>query len=213
MENGKILQLKIVIMGTRPPVWRTILIENTATYADLHDAIQHSFGWTDSHLHEFRSRNTTIGRHHKELDEPENRADFDSKKTMLLQFLEKPGDKIDYNYDFGDDWQHKIRLEKIIPHKKGQKYPVCIGGAMACPPDDCGGIYGFEDFKKAVSDKKHPEHKEMLEWAGGYFDPEEFSVEDANARLGHKRKKGGGRPGWGWVFTGKAKTQKKGKLQ
>lgn len=200
-ENGKILQLKITLEGTKPPVWRRVLIESSATFDDLHWVIQHSFGWTNSHLHEFTVAGASIGPLPEEPEYPENTPDFDSHKTRLSQFLEKEGQTIQYMYDFGDDWMHKLKVEKILPKEKGKKYSMCIDGAMNCPPDDCGGIYRYEDFKKAVSDKKHPEHKEMLDWVGGYFNPEEFDIEKVNVQLGHKRAKPG-RPAGKWGHTG-----------
>lgn len=196
-ENVKILQLKISIDGTKPPVWRRILIEGNATFFELHNAIQNAVGWTDSHLHEFIVAGAKIA---PKREEPENTPDFDSKKTMLSQFLEKEGRTILYVYDFGDDWLHKIKVEKILAKEKGKKYPVCIDGAMNCPPEDCGGVWGYENFKKAISNKKHSEHKEMLDWVGGYFDQKEFDTEETNVRLGHKRKKPG-RPAGRWVYT------------
>ena len=198
-ENGKILRLKITLEGTNPLVWRRILIENKATFLALHNAIQKSFGWEDSHLHEFRVAGANIGLMPDEMDAFEDeKPDFESKKTLLVQFFEKEGQTILYVYDFGDDWMHKIKLEKILQKEKGKKYPACIDGAMNCPPEDCGGIYRYEEFKKAVSDKKHPEHKEMLDWIGGYFDPKEFDLEETNVSLGHKRLKPG-RPAERWV--------------
>lgn len=198
--DDKILQLKICLENAKPLVWRRILIESSKAFSNLHDAIQQSFDWGDYHLHEFIVAEAKIGPLPKEPEDPENTPDFDSRKTVLSRFLDKEGKTILYVYDFGDDWMHKIKVEKILPKEKGKKYPLCIGGAMNCPPEDCGGVWGYEDFKKAISDKKHPEHKEMLDWVGGYFDPEEFDIEKVNVRLGHKRAKSG-RPAGRWVPT------------
>ncbi len=199
-EKG-ILQLKISLEGTKPLVWRRILMQNKATFLALHNAIQNSFGWEDYHLHEFRIAGACIGLapDYKDAFDSE-KPDFESKKTLLSQFLEKEGQTIQYVYDFGDDWMHTIKLEKILPIEKGKKYPMCIDGAMNCPPEDCGGIYGYEDFKKAVLNKKHPRHKELIDWIGGYFDPNEFDIEETNVQLGHKRSNSG-RPAGKWVST------------
>ena len=83
--------------------------------------------------------------------------------------------KAEYIYDYGDDWQHSIQLEKIIERKENVIYPICTGGARACPPEDCGGAYGYEEFLKAIMDPKHEQHREMLDWAGGEFEPEDFN--------------------------------------
>jgi hypothetical protein len=79
-----------------------------------------------------------------------------------------------YVYDFGDDWVHKVVVEKVLPADPRISYPVCVAGKRACPPEDCGGVWGYREFLAAISDPDHPEHEEMLEWVGGAFDPEEF---------------------------------------
>jgi Plasmid pRiA4b ORF-3-like protein. len=94
-----------------------------------------------------------------------------------------PKDKFRYVYDFGDDWRHDIVVEKVLDPDEGIKYPVCIGGKRNCPPEDVGGPWGYEDFLEAIQDPQHPEHESMLEWVGGSFDPEEFSIDEVNDML------------------------------
>jgi Plasmid pRiA4b ORF-3-like protein len=91
--------------------------------------------------------------------------------------------KFTYTYDFGDNWDHAILVEKTLEAEPGVRYPRCVGGKRACPPEDCGGPWGYGDFLEAVGDPRHPEHEEMLEWAGGEFDPEAFDIETVNEEL------------------------------
>ena len=86
--------------------------------------------------------------------------------------------KSEYVYDFGDNWEHTVKLEKILPRQEGIPYPKCTDGKRACPPEDCGGSWGYEDFLKAITNPKHREHKEMLDWVGGSFDPEHFDIKE-----------------------------------
>jgi len=101
----------------------------------------------------------------------------------LNEVLLKEKDFIHYEYDFGDGWEHKVVLEKIIPSAPGLSAPSCIAGARACPPDDCGGVGGYQEFLEAIGDPFHPEHEAMLEWIGGEFDPEYFDPDEVNDEL------------------------------
>ena len=97
--------------------------------------------------------------------------------------VSEAGDKFVYEYDFGDSWEHVILVEKILQLETGVNYPICLGGKRACPPEDCGGIWGYGDLLEAIQDPTHPEHKDMLEWLGGSFNPEGFDVDIVNQRL------------------------------
>lgn len=101
----------------------------------------------------------------------------------LSQALTSIGDKIEYQYDFGDGWEHEIVLEKVLPPEEGAKYPVCIKGRRACPPEDCDGIWGYEDLLLALQDPNHPDHDDLLEWVGGSFDPEASEPDEINELL------------------------------
>jgi hypothetical protein len=90
-----------------------------------------------------------------------------------------------YEYDFGDGWEHEILLEKVLRPDPAVQYPRCLGGARACPPEDCGGAGGYADFLQAISDPDHEEHDEYLDWIGGEFDPEEFELDEVDAGLRH----------------------------
>jgi hypothetical protein len=136
-------------------------------------------GWTDSHLHLFRVDGVQYGEPDPEyLGELKN-----EKRARLSQLVTAEKQKFIYEYDFGDDWTHEILLEKILPQAPGEKYPVCIAGKRECPPEDCGGVWGYAEFLEAIRDPGNPEHESMLEWIGGSFNPESFAIEVANARL------------------------------
>lgn len=179
-KNKHIFQFKIVLTGTDPAIWRRIQVPGSYTFWDLHVAIQDSMGWKDCHLHHFK-----LKRPHKRKATEIGiffDADLDGEvpplvawETYIENEFPEPGRTAEYLYDFGDDWTHKILLEGILLREKGQSYPKCIDGARACPPEDCGGIGGFENFQNMMADPSHEEHDEMMDWYGKPFDPEAFS--------------------------------------
>lgn len=115
---------------------------------------------------------------------------IEDDEVSLAQIAPREGTKVLYDYDFGDDWKHEILVQKILePDPKGN-YPVCLGGERACPPEDCGGTPGYEEFLAAIRDPKHEEHDGMLEWVGGSFDPEAFDVKAINRNLKKEKARG-----------------------
>ena len=174
-----IYQLKMTLRYTRPPIWRRVEVQSDITLAKLHRIVQTAMGWYDSHLHQFIVGDTYYG-----VPSIDDLSEVkDERKVRLDQILSRPGRKIVYEYDFGDGWEHDIVLEKVVPSERAVRYPRCTGGARACPPEDCGGTGGYENFLSAICDPDHEEHEEMLEWIGGEFDPEAFELEDFNAAL------------------------------
>ena len=174
-----IYQIKISLIGAKPPIWRTVLVPSNLKLAAFHDVIQVAMGWTDSHLHQFIANNVFYG-----IPDDDFELEMeDESKYKLSQLLKKEKESIIYEYDFGDSWEHKILLEKILPFDTKMALPVCIKGKRACPPEDCGGIWGYEELLKTISDPKHPDYENMLEWLGGEFDPEEFDLEEINGNL------------------------------
>jgi len=136
-------------------------------------------GWMDSHLHEFSVSDPFGGAKFRigipESDDLEGEdAVFPGWELPVAGFFSLIARKAAYDYDFGDGWEHTVLLEKIFPLPEGGLYPVCIGGRRACPPEDCGGVPGYQDLVAALADPKHPEHESMLEWVGGAYDPEAF---------------------------------------
>ncbi|XP_044254808.1 uncharacterized protein y4hQ-like [Tribolium madens] len=177
-----ILQLKITLMGIRPPIWRRIQVCNSDTFEQLHEYIQLFMGWRECHLHEFETvENIRI------VDvNYENFLDFESEqvikedKVKLSQFLKTPNDRVKYSYDFGDNWEHLVVLEKILPFKTTVSYPKCVGGRRACPPEDCGGVSGYAQLLKVLANPSHRDYQERItNWLDQFypnFDPERFKV-------------------------------------
>jgi len=139
-------------------------------------------GWLDYHLHLFRIRNPTTGRI-DEIGIPNDDLSFNDRpcragwETPITEYFAKPTDRADYGYDLGDDWQHIVTLEAITELQQGKVGLVCLAGERACPPEDCGGIPGYEHLLQAIDDLTHPEHAAMMEWVGDDFDPERFAPE------------------------------------
>ena len=171
-------QLKITLKDAKPPIWRRILVPD-CTLADLHDFIQQAMGWGNCHMWEFQIN----GDHFGDAEFMEELEMEDAGRAQLGRLLTREKLKFTYIYDFGDNWRHEILVEKILPPEPGREVPACLAGKRACPPDDVGGIWGYEDFVEAAKDPKHPEHAERMEWAGGEFDPEAFDVDAVNAAL------------------------------
>lgn len=180
----RVYQFRVELKGIAPPIWRTIQVPETYSFWDLHVAIQDAMGWLDYHLHQFDVVNPETGV--KEgIGIPDEEFGGDGvgevlpgwKKKIASYFsADKPA--VDYSYDFGDGWVHEVRLEKILPREKGVRYPVCIAGKRACPPEDCGGVWGYQNLLEILSDPGHKEHASTLDWLGGRFDPEAFDAED-----------------------------------
>jgi hypothetical protein len=147
-----------------------VLVEKSASLLDLHQVLQGAFGWYDCHLHEFEIDGVRYGTDDGEGWGPPPK----SERRARLDKVAGQGSVIGYVYDFGDDWVHRVIVEKVLPADPKLTYPRCIGGKRACPPEDCGGVWGYEEFLTAISDAAHPEHESLLEWVGGAFDPEAF---------------------------------------
>lgn len=177
-----IYQLRIDLAGAKPPIWRRILISSVDTLYDLHCAIQNAMGWTNSHLHSFESGGSSYGMADVE-DEFDEFETLDEKRYTIAHLLSYEGDTLLYVYDFGDDWEHKIKLEKIITEKINNPLPRCIKGKNACPPEDVGGLWGYYGMLEVLRDPDNPEREEYLEWLGGKFDPEYINLEKINALM------------------------------
>jgi len=171
---GTLYQFKIALVGSEPPIWRRIQVID-CTLDKFHEHIQTAMGWTNSHLHQF-----TINKHvyadpmlmEENFDEMEY---LDSTTNRLGDILPKNGKRFSfaYEYDFGDGWDHEILFEGSPKLEPGKKYPLCLEGERACPPEDVGGIGGFYEYLQALADPKHEQHEQFMEWCGP-FDPDEF---------------------------------------
>jgi len=182
-KYNQVYQFKITLKGTKPPIWRRILVPETYTFWDLHVAIQDAMGWEDYHLHEFTLLSPKTGRKVKIGIPSDEDADFGWKvladwNQKIAHYFSSENSKADYVYDFGDGWEHSIKLEKILPRETGVAYPRCIDGRGACPPEDCGGIGGYAEFLEAIGDPANELHEDMLDWVGGSFDPDDFDPND-----------------------------------
>jgi hypothetical protein len=174
-----VLQFGLLLEGSQPLIWRQIQVPADFTLARLHGVIQAVMGWQDYHLHEF----TIAGRTYSVPDPESEFEAIDERTVRLRDFNLSPGDRIGYQYDFGDDWQHVLELEEVLASDTDDLRPHCLAGERSTPPEDVGGISGYEEFLEALRDPNHEEHDHMKGWVGRQFDPTEFSVEEANARL------------------------------
>jgi len=177
MSAQEVLQFKVTLLEVDPPVWRRILVPATYSFWDLHVAIQDAMGWLDYHLHQFKlthdqARPTFIGI--PDEDFPSGRETLPGWEIPVTEHIAQPGVKSTYEYDFGDGWEHEVLLEGTPGAKPEADYPICLAGERACPPEDCGGPYGYAEFLKAIADPRHDRHEELLDWVGGRFDPEAF---------------------------------------
>ncbi|MEM9919673.1 MAG: plasmid pRiA4b ORF-3 family protein [Bacteroidota bacterium] len=173
-----VYQIKILLEGSKPPIWRRIEMNPETTLSDFHKIIQTSMGWMNGHLHHF----IVDGEFY---NPPSEWDEFGNDYTgiKVKDILVEEGQNIRYEYDFGDSWLHQIKLEKI--KKKGEKvsYPRCIKGKRACPPEDCGGIWGYMELVQIMKNKKHESYEDMYEWLGRELTPEHFEIERVNDKL------------------------------
>jgi hypothetical protein len=179
-----LFQFKITLLGAEPPIWRRIQVPD-CTLDKLHEYIQTSMGWTNSHLHHFKVGEQLYGDPMLMEETMEEMDYLDSTTTMVSDIIPKSSKKFRfvYEYDFGDSWNHEVLFEGYFAAEAGRKYPLCLEGKRACPPDDCGGVWGYAEFVEAIGDEKHERHGEMMEWSGGRFDPMEFDAAAATKSM------------------------------
>ncbi|MBT3464336.1 plasmid pRiA4b ORF-3 family protein [archaeon] len=171
----KVFQFKITLKGITPAIYRKIQIVNSCTFWDLHVAIQDSMGWLDYHLHNFEVLNPITNALENITICSEDDEKLSSEKKVK-DYIDKNNNKMLYLYDFGDCWEHNIKLEKIL-NKENKKYPICIDGKRCCPPEDVGGIYGYKNFLTILKNPNHPEYPKTIEWSGE-FNPEYFDIQN-----------------------------------
>ncbi|WP_177420369.1 plasmid pRiA4b ORF-3 family protein [endosymbiont of Lamellibrachia barhami] len=178
-----LLQLRIELEHSNPSIWRSVLVPDNITLVKLHRVIQEVMGWYDYHLHEF----IIDHRHYGIVDPNDPNLDLapkliNEKRKNLVKVL---GQKklFEYIYDYGDNWRHTITLENTLPLTSARSSVVCIGGEMACPPEDVGGLGGYFEFLEAMTDPQHEEHESVIQWWGEAFDPRAFDIILVNEKL------------------------------
>ncbi len=172
--------IKVSLRYMKPPVWRRLQVSSQTSLAELHHIIQAAMGWYDCHLHQFEVRDLYYAAPEHELDDTSD----ESRRTLANL---RVGERFVYWYDFGDDWYHDILVESVDRADPALTYPRCVTGRRACPPEDCGGPWGFAELMGALGDEKHPEHEMYREWVPAGYDPARFDLAEINealARLG-----------------------------
>jgi hypothetical protein len=183
ITNDVVYQLHIRLAYIEPPIWRRLAVSGQVTLFGLHRMLQVVMGWENYHLHQFIVGKTYYGEPDPDY-EPEMKSD---RRVRLRGIAPEEGASFIYEYDFGDSWRHVITVEHIEPLTRDMIVPRCLDGARACPPEDCGGVGGYERLLEALRDRRHPEHKELRAWAGAHFDPELFSLQAVNSALANLR--------------------------
>jgi hypothetical protein len=177
--SSEVFTLKVTLKGVQPPVWRRLLVPATCTLAKLHKAIQSSFGWEDCHLHLFLIRGEEFG-----SPDAEENDGASSERATLKKLDLRAKEKFRYEYDFGDCWEHDVTVEDrhvaVLPPKE----PICIDGKGACPPEDCGGAWGYQDMLATLRDPSDPRYKEIKEWLDtDHWDAAAFDLDEVNDRM------------------------------
>ena len=190
----QIIEFKIELDGSEPKIWRTFQVEADTTFNQFHKIIQKVMGWEDYHMYDFKVGKTNIVDSRSEcfgggfdFGQPK---DIKANKVKLADMIEKKGQKFYYFYDMGDYWEHKLTVKKIFEAEDDDiNYPVVLEGERACPPEDCGGIWGYQELLEILKDPKHPEYEDrIVDWLGEDFDPDYFSVEEVNKKFRKKVK-------------------------
>ncbi len=176
-------QLKVTLNGTKPPIWRRIQVESDLPLNALHNVLQIVMGWDDSHLHMFKVGNAIYSAMNPEMGLDMGIGEQDETEATLADIAPKEGAKFVYEYDFGDSWNHTVIVEKILPDNGDVELPRMLTGKRACPPEDCGGVWGYADLLEVLADPKNPEYADRLEWLGYDYDPEEFDIDAINQQL------------------------------
>jgi hypothetical protein len=182
-------QLKVTLEHTKPTVWRRLAVRGDTRLDTMHHVLQIAMGWTNSHLHMFligadRYSDPSLVDGANWVDTEE----LDERRFTLSQVVASGVTTFGYEYDFGDSWTHLIKVEKELPpDPKSKGAARCLDGARACPPEDCGGIFGFANLLKIIRNPRHKEYAPMMEWLGGEYDPEVFDVDETNSLLARLR--------------------------
>lgn len=181
MSKGKppIYRIKVTLRHVAPPVWRRIEVLADTKLGKFHRILQAAMGWTDAHLHVYRVGEVRYG-----IPDPDFPDDETvNERNVHLDQVAAEGDTLIYEYDFGDSWEHELKIERTFFAEPAVYYPRCTGGSRACPPENCGGPPGYDRLLEVLRNPKHGEYEDMREWIGGDFDPETFDLEAASRAL------------------------------
>lgn len=181
-----IYQMQVSIEGISPPIWRQFQVSDDMSLYQLHEVLQIVMGWLNYHLYQFTVNGRLYGEPDDEYPGPHV---YQAKRARLRTVADDLGDSFTYEYDFGDGWKHHLVVEDVVDPEPGVRYPRCLAGSRACPPEDCGGVYGYRELLEILHDPDHEEYEGMRIWAGEDFDPEAFDFDIVNAAL--------------WVMVGK----------
>lgn len=181
--SERVFQFKITLKDWQPPIWRRIQVKDS-TLDKFHERIQTAMSWRNYHLYHFKINEDCYG-------DPDLLHDLfidfdyiDSREVKLSEIVPKDGKRFpfEYEYDFGDSWHHEVLFEGCLRGEKGQRYPICLEGERACPPEDVGGVRGYKEYLDVISDPRHEDHDRFLNWSGP-FDPDVFDAEKATKRM------------------------------
>jgi len=181
-EIEGVYQLHVSLAGSIPLIWRRFLVPALFTLSGLHGVLQSVMGWEESHLYEFIIAGKHYGRSDWDDDPGFGPKLLDERRVKLISIVPQAKISFRYIYDFGDDWVHDVKVEAILPPEPDGRYPVCLEGANACPPEDSGGLYGYYEKLRIMNDPKDPEYEDIKEWMGR-FDPLSFNLEAINRSL------------------------------
>lgn len=209
--------LRITLCDAKPPIWRRLAAPSDITLGQLHDLIQTAMGWTNSHLHQFILKEKTLAKKSPALmaqlaskecwediltaargvriftslttpfGDPTDMDGEDENAVTLGEVCPQVKSKLIYEYDFGDGWEHVIEVQKIVPASAKDDLPKCLAGKRACPPEDCGGVWGYSHLLEVIADPKHEEHDDLIEWLNDDFDPEALDIDEVNEMLAEWR--------------------------
>ena len=183
--QAPVYHLKVSLEGVEPAIWRRLQVPGNANLGWLHVVIQVAMGWTNSHMHQFIVGERLYSDPRIEINDFEDGPSvLDENVTAIMDIAPRVHSTFLYEYDFGDSWEHRIIVEKIRdPDPAVAGVAQCLAGARACPPDDCGGVYGYANLLEVIMDPKHEEYEDMMDWLGGKFEPEAFDREKINKHL------------------------------
>ncbi|MBU6400493.1 MAG: plasmid pRiA4b ORF-3 family protein [Verrucomicrobia bacterium] len=179
-----VFQLRVSLRYIQPPIWRRFLVPDNWLLGELHPVLVAVMGWGGYHMHAFRfgggfnpTEYSTVG----VGTECDSRV-RDENQVLIGHLIRRRGQTFSYEYDFGDSWQHEVKVEKILPFDPGVALPVCLAGERACPPEDCGSVPGYAEVLRVLQKVETPKERQLLDWVGKY-DPERFDLEAVNRRL------------------------------